>query len=515
MVLTRQGSRYLANGPNIFVMSTTAGSTTGSDTPAAGAATFTTASSTFQTTVVTATNAIPLTAASNPSEPSISSEELNDTMVSPEFASITAQNIRRDFRQDNQGTSRFREETGQGSNIQEIVATIGLAQAQIMRSCEEILQFRQELEQGARYGQPIRPMLNQNRPPPSTTYAGIHQTNDQPIPSVPPPPDFAENATRPIPHSETIFFGPSTNFHQESNSQANPMWNGFSQYQHTSPYYGYPMPPVGPPKVNIKTWGIKFDGTGKTMDAEDFIFRVEALRQDHNYPVADLMKDFQQLLEGDAHDWYWQHRRLSSFRSWPELRDAFLNQFRRFENEFQIQKKIMDRRQQPHESVEDFFNAVIKLRNQQRQPYSEEDLVEIMKGNLKASLAALIFPIRIFGLQQFRYEVKRAENMLASQRQTYQSRTYQSARVNEINYEAQETSMDFEVEAISANNRYTCWNCRKSGHSYVECPIPVSRIFCFKCGKEGVVTPKCSRCQGNLMRSAPRAGETRSTQTDQ
>ncbi|XP_075147243.1 uncharacterized protein LOC142221410 [Haematobia irritans] len=250
------------------------------------------------------------------------------------------------------------------------------------------------------------------------------------------------------------------------------------------------------------------------MDAEDFIFRVESMRDDYEYSFEDLVKDFPQLLDGIALDWYWQQRRIAPFQSWPDLKNAFLNQFRRFENEFQIQKRIMDRRQQPQESFEDFFNAVVKLRNQQRIPYSERDLVEIMKGNLKSSLASLIFPIKLHGLNHFRQEVKKAEAMLANQRQAYQQRSYQAPRVHELEYREVGQESEFEVEAIGPSSRYTCWNCKKVGHGYVECSVPIGRIFCFKCGQEGVVTPKCQRCQGNSSKSVSRAAVARSTQTE-
>lgn len=515
MPLTRQGSRLLASSPNrVNIPLPEMASAQIADPLGIGVNIAVTEASAFPTAVVTATTTTSSPAPLVSSDVSVSPEALNNTIISPNFASITAQNIRRELRQVIPGTAAFRLEADQGNNLQELVATIGLAQAQLMRSCEEIRQMSRDMSQSRAVNSvpQVLPVHATYLPPPPIAPPEIQRFIDEPIPIVPPPPIFGQPAARSQPPPQ--FSGPSGNTQPEPSIPSQPPMSVYPGYQSQLPYYGFSMSQVPSPKFVLKKWGVKFDGSDKTMDAEDFIFRVEALRQDHGLPFTDLVKDFQQLLEGEAHDWYWTHRRLAPFRSWPELRDAFLTQFRRFESEFQIQKKILDRRQQPQESFEDFFKAVVKLRNQQRSPYSEENLVEIMKGNLKSSLAALIFPVKIFGLNHFRQEVKRAESMLANQRQAYQQRSYQPPRVHEIAYEEEASGTDFEIDAINHSSRYTCWNCRQVGHSYVECPTPISRVFCFKCGREGVVTPKCPKCQGNVSRSVPRTGQARSTQTD-
>lgn len=78
-----------------------------------------------------------------------------------------------------------------------------------------------------------------------------------------------------------------------------------------------------------------------------------------------------------------------------------------------------DLRQQPQETFEDFFKAVVKLRNQQRVPYSEQDLVEIMR-----LIAALIFPLKISGLIISNRRLKRQKTYwLAKDRRTSRGHT--------------------------------------------------------------------------------------------
>lgn len=262
-------------------------------------------------------------------------------------------------------------------------------------------------------------------------------------------------------------------------------------------------------RVDVSKWGLKFDGVSRNLSAEDFIFRVDELRQDYRCTHADVFRGFHHLLTGQALDWYWLHRKVGQISSWPDLKDCFLRQFRRFESEFQIQKKIMDRRQLPQESFESFYNDVIRLRNQQRSPYTDTDLVEIMKSNLKHSLAQLVFPLKIYGLAQFVEEVKKAENLLYNQKQTFPPRSYAPQRVNEIEYDEEMPDFEIEVDAMGFSH-YKCWNCQQTGHSFVDCSLP-RRLFCWRCGRDNVATRHCPKCQGNLARNSSQTGGARST----
>lgn len=456
------------------------------------------------------------------SDASISPDELNNTILSPAFSSLTAQNVRREFRQ---GNGDDRSEFNQANNLQEMMAAIGLAQAQLMRSIEVIRQVQRDLQQArptvrnsteeglsAEHAAGIQtpaiaPMTR--APPPLTRYPTVVE-NTQSMHGIrePPPSQAVRNEASGAENNNPIIAVDT----RGQDYTGNPTEMRPQKPSNASSYHGNVAHQSSNRKYKVKDWGMRFNGSEKNADAEHFIFCLESTRQDYGYPFDELLREFPQLLEGSAESWYWQQRRIAPFRHWNELREAFLAQFRRYQNEFQIQKEIMGRRQMPNETFDEFFDAVLKMRNQQRSPYDENDLVEIMKGNLKSSLASLIFPIQIKGLNHFRQEVKRAELMVAGQRQAYQQRTFQPQKVHELEYTEAESELD--VDALAVSNRYTCWNCRKVGHSYIDCPVPISKVFCFKCGREGVVSPKCPRCQGNLNRSVPRTGEARSTQTE-
>lgn len=128
----------------------------------------------------------------------------------------------------------------------------------------------------------------------------------------------------------------------------------------------------------------------------------------------------------------------------------------------------------------------MRLRNQQKSPYSEKDLIEITKSNLKPSLSHLLFSVTINNLNDFWQQAKRAETLLANQKHLAHS----LPRVHEIGYEDDTTPpIELDVEALTTGNRLTCWNCRQNGHSFsvtnggdsfdtniVPCPVLVRMI---------------------------------------
>lgn len=263
-------------------------------------------------------------------------------------------------------------------------------------------------------------------------------------------------------------------------------------------------PPSSPNAVRVDKWGITFDGTSKSISIEDFVFRVETLQADFGCEWKDVLKSFHHLLSGPAREWFWDFRRFSNITRWIDLKAALITQFHRFDSDFDIQKKILDRRQNSQESFEDFYNAVIRLRNQLRFPLSERDLITIMRGNLKAQMAQLLFAVPSNSLAEFAKECRRAENLLNSQR--HYSARYPPRAINMLETEPIEDEYVPEVDAMNINRTIICWNCREEGHLFVDCPEERRALFCFKCGLENTVTPRCPNCQGNRVVNVSRNG---------
>lgn len=458
---------------------------------------------------------------------------VNSTPDTPPFSSVTAQNIRRE-RQGRIGQNQERILNGFGDQQADaqlhavIDSAIGVGQMEMIRLLDErLMSLVPRLVQ-----QSIANLMqvpgNLNRV--SGTQESVEPVAIQPpLPAndlgMPPPttntfPPTAQNVlptgrnSRPIQTTiegstggrQPPIYGATSGPNVTSQTQcyAQPVGSSEApQYQNQREWSQIPvnhLSPVTPrsnvKKMDVEKWRLKFDGTSKSINAEDFIFRLEQLRQDYQCDWDEVLVKFPQLLEGPAEDWYWMQRRLGHIRSFQELKEAFLSQFRKFESDFDVQRRMMDRRQGHQEAFEDFCNAMLRLRNQQRDPMNEQMLVDIMKGNLKPAMAALVFPIRMFGLQHFREECRKAEMLLANQRQFAQAHRHQFApRVHELEYEVPQT--EHEIDAIGRQCNYTCWNCKEKGHGFMDCPSTHRSVFCYGCGMENVVKPSCPRCKGN------------------
>lgn len=439
------------------------------------------------------------------------SGQLQSTFDSPDFSSLTAQNVRLEYRNNNP------QQNVQPRVVpQEVVdSAVGLRQVQIMQTVEDRLRvivpqivaeslrsfsinpanihLPWQGQAAAIWTQVQQPAIHPN----GHSYVAPNQAVGTP-PLAPP----VERQFNP----EPAWVNPEQRQQQSFVSpEGNQAMHDYEQsFRTRAPR---PMNPSYNRKPFVERWGIKFDGTCKTMSAEDFVFRVETLQRDYNCSENEILTDFHHLLTGEALDWYWLERQHEQINRWGDLRNMILRRYRRFESDFEVQRKIMDRRQLPQESFEDYCNAILKLYNQQRQKISEDDLVEMMKCNLRPALAQLVFPIRMFGLSHFRIECRKAETLLQSQRQAFNQRQY-VPRVNELDYtEPDEPNM--EVHAISNNPKYVCWNCRQQGHGFMECPAQDRRLFCFKCGFDNTTSPKCPRCSGNKRSDPTKAGEAR------
>ncbi|XP_073844614.1 uncharacterized protein [Musca autumnalis] len=312
----------------------------------------------------------------------------------------------------------------------------------------------------------------------------------QPQP-IPPPQRYPPPQPQQIPQPQPQQYPPSQLYPTRwTQWEQPPTNNGPPQQVPPTAYAGYV---VG--RNYIDKWKLKFDGSAKSITAEDFIFRLEQLKEDYGCSDEEVLVKFPQLLEGAAEGWYWMQRRLGRLNSFQALKQSFLAQFRKFESDFDVQRKMMDRRQGSQEVFEDYYNAMLQLRHQQREPMEERMFIDMMKNNLKPSMASLIFPVKIYGLQHFREECRKAEQLLGYQRQATQiNRQQYVPRVHSLEYGAPE---EWEVDAISRQSNYLCWNCREKGHGFMNCPSATRNLFCYGCGLEKVAKPNCPRCQGN------------------
>ena len=275
-------------------------------------------------------------------------------------------------------------------------------------------------------------------------------------------------------------------------------------------------------------WGLVFDGNRENLAVDEFIFQVEHMCNHYRISWEELLRDFHFLLAKDAKSWYWLLIRTEPIRNWPELKKALLARYQVSKSDFEIMKEILERRQQPGESVDYFFQSVLKLRANLKNPVPEIELVKILKRNLRENIGRIVYAMAIFTVEQLRYECVEIERQFLRRdnRQIPQNnRSYQISEIEtnqnktpfEDNFESQIDAFAMRIRK-SFNNQdnaqsLVCWNCRSANHTFVNCPSEERNVFCYKCGLPDVVLPKCPRCkQGNQQKNANLSGESRSPQ---
>lgn len=172
--------------------------------------------------------------------------------------------------------------------------------------------------------------------------------------------------------------------------------------------------------VDLDRWHVKFDGIGRDMTVESFLFRIEKLRQQYNLTHDQLFSDFHCLVSGSAAKWYWQiledHADQVNF-DYFALKRELLNHFKSADSDYEIIREIMDRKQQPGEGFEDFYTEIHNLTFRLQKRIPEKELVQIVRGNLKSNIASLIFSSTVETIKELKRECKRAEKLVKDSRQ--------------------------------------------------------------------------------------------------
>lgn len=245
----------------------------------------------------------------------------------------------------------------------------------------------------------------------------------------------------------------------------------------------------------IRNWRVKFSGSAKDMNVDEFVYRINVLTTNHlNGNFAMLSQHAHTLFEGKALQWYWRYHRQSNDIDWFRLCDCLKKQFKDFYTDSMLNKEIRQKSQRANESFDDFLDSVISLCDRLKSPLDEYELCEIIIGNLNTDLRHELIHLEIATLERLRKEVRIHENFIKDIR--LKNPRYAKNFISEVTSEVSEVG-DTEVCAVGSVH---CWNCEEKGHTYFDCVKP-RRIFCYGCGAVNVFRPNCPKCSsGNVQR---------------
>lgn len=254
--------------------------------------------------------------------------------------------------------------------------------------------------------------------------------------------------------------------------------------------------------VKIDKWNIFYDGTG---DIHTFLFKVDTLRSRYNYTVDQVVASFHLFLKGKAETWFWFYLKQKPNTTYEQLSEAIIKEFDTVESDCDKIVKMVERRQLPKESFDDFFTELVNMNTRLSTPMTSQKMIELIKNNAKDSLGSLLFSCDIFSLDHLRETARKAEKYLGRQSHLRQQKRF----VAEVDFNNDQNEAENEEELAAINykrfqdrkfhdtSKFKCWNCDQQGHSFYDCPSDKRTLFCFRCGEKNVTTPQCKKHLGN------------------
>lgn len=256
-------------------------------------------------------------------------------------------------------------------------------------------------------------------------------------------------------------------------------------------------------RCEMDKWRIKFSGGNGIK----FLKKVEKLQRAYEYDDDTVYKHFYLLLDGHALEWYWQYSDQYDPSNLAHLKREIKRVFKPRETDMMLVSAMYSRKQN-QDTFEKFYNEVVDMNFTLKDPLSDQQLIEILRTNMEDEIRQRIFTYETTDRIKFFHKANQAYHDACKnkeRRKPMQEYRPQRKAIHEVDFEEMS---NYEIEEISAKldkwkkqrAERTCFNCHLAGHLLADCPEEVSRFFCFKCGMEGTVTPKCPRCSPKANR---------------
>lgn len=165
----------------------------------------------------------------------------------------------------------------------------------------------------------------------------------------------------------------------------------------------------------LSRWTVRFGGGKKDLSIDEFIFRVENLATADNINANSLVWGLHTLLFNSAADFYLVERRMNPDANWAQLKRSFLAHFSHHENDFEIRKIIMNRRQRQSEEFSEFCLGIECLAARLSRPMADHEIVDILRANMSPRLQDRLLLHNTATVASLKSACKRFEKMWSSQ----------------------------------------------------------------------------------------------------
>lgn len=290
------------------------------------------------------------------------------------------------------------------------------------------------------------------------------------------------------------------------------------------------------------TWKFSADKNAKGPEQRDlaaFLKKLELYRESENLTYDQIHKKFHYLIDGCVYEWYMQYR--DQFANWEQLREGLVKQFTTPLTHFMKVAKLAARRQGKDESAMSYI-ASVQREFDAMEIYSEQEKISVIRNGLNDRLRDIAMSSQWQSVQELDLHLRSVEVAdelhKETEAKTFRRQFFPKRSVNAIendtsgfesiiededdnekddgnkvlecdafkaksnfkrnnrqfdkNMVSEKTSMpNSEVKEAMSRRVYKCYNCKSEEHLLHECDQPIERVFCFKCGAEGMTANKC------------------------
>lgn len=300
--------------------------------------------------------------------------------------------------------------------------------------------------------------------------------------------------------------------------------------------------------IPVHQWRIEFSGDGRGSHLYDFLFQLSIHQRSEQVSNREMLDSVFHLLSGRAKLWFQSN--CDEFENLEAFVAAIKEEFLPSNYDYVLLNDISNRAQKFNESFGEYITHMQALFKCLSVPLEEDYKLYLVQKNLSPRYALSIAPLDIRTISQLTEICRRIDMRCSKQsiplpfqldQQAFQrpsQRRYDNRQIGALDGGFDDPDGDVEINAIRritnqrqpehvqvdeiANERRLdaagvqnrvirppaeCWNCRRPGHVFSNCPRPRNGVFCYRCGLNETTTVNCRRCMGNEGGNLPRGRE--------
>ncbi|XP_062708913.1 trichohyalin-like [Aedes albopictus] len=276
----------------------------------------------------------------------------------------------------------------------------------------------------------------------------------------------------------------------------------------------------------MEKWHLSFSGDARSRSLEDFLLKVRRLAKMDRIADDVLMQRIHTILRGEAYDWYLCY--ADEFHDWKHFEERIRYMYGNPNKDQGNRQKIYERKQNRNETFLSFKMEIERLNKLLSTPLDPQRIFEVIWDNMRPhyrSKLACKTVESLRKLEHYAYRIDANDPVFRNVRET-PSKPIHNIEVEQKEDESYSSASESEhVNAIGSrfdkDRRYRdqrsagtngrnqespretpsstqipmCWNCRKSGHLWRNCPEE-KRLFCYLCGTQGKTVTTCDKHSG-------------------